>query len=152
MKRMKILIDADGCPVVELTLQIAKRFNIEVYILCDTSHRIEREGAETIIVSKGADAVDFVLINKVKPGDIVLTQDYGLAAMVLSKKGYPIHQNGMLYTDDNIEQLLWTRHLAKEARRQGGHLKGPKKRHHEKDIVFEKNLTELIECCLGISF
>ncbi|PHV72060.1 hypothetical protein CS063_00855 [Sporanaerobium hydrogeniformans] len=142
---MKILIDADGCPVVELTLQMARQFNIEVCILCDTSHRIERQGVETIVVSKGADAVDFVLINKVQAGDIVVTQDYGLAAMVLSKKGHPIHQNGMLYTEDNIDQLLWTRHLAKEARRQGGHLKGPKKRQHENNEAFKQNLYQLIE-------
>ena len=81
---MNILIDADGCPVVDLTLQIAKQFGIPVIILCDTSHQIEREGAQTLVFDKGADSVDFALVNRVKPGDIVVTQDYGLASMCLA--------------------------------------------------------------------
>ena len=79
---MAILIDADGCPVVDLTLQIAKRFGVPVIILCDTSHQIEREGAQTLVFDKGADSVDFALVNRVKPGDVVVTQDYGLAEYV----------------------------------------------------------------------
>ena len=68
---MNILIDADGCPVVNLTLQIAKRFGVPVIILCDTAHQIEREGAQTLVFDKGADSVDFALVNRVKPGDAV---------------------------------------------------------------------------------
>ena len=83
---MNILIDADGCPVVDLTLQIAKRFGISVIILCDTSHQIEREGAQTLVFDKGADSVDFALVNRVKPGDVVVTQDYGLANGVPMKQ------------------------------------------------------------------
>ena len=82
---MNILIDADGCPVVDLTLQIAKRFGIPVIILCDTAHQIEREGAQTLVFDKGADSVDFALVNRVKSGDVVVTQDYGLASMCLAK-------------------------------------------------------------------
>ncbi len=83
---MNILIDADGCPVVDLTLQIAKQFSIPVVILCDTSHQIEREGAQTLVFDKGADSVDFALVNRVKPGDVVVTQDYGLANGVPMKQ------------------------------------------------------------------
>ena len=79
---MTILIDADGCPVVDLTLQIAKQFGVPVIILCDTSHQIEREGAQTMVFDKGIDSVDFALVNRVKPGDVVVTQDYGLATYV----------------------------------------------------------------------
>ena len=74
---MTILIDADGCPVVDLTLQIAKQFGVPVIILCDTSHQIEREGAQTMVFDKGIDSVDFALVNRVKPGDVVVTQDAG---------------------------------------------------------------------------
>ena len=73
---MRILIDADGCPVVDITIRIAKAHNLECIILCDTSHFFERDGATTITVSKGADAVDFVLVNMVKAGDLVITQDF----------------------------------------------------------------------------
>ena len=83
---MNILIDADGCPVVDLTLPVAKQFGIPVIILCDTSHQIEREGAQTLVFDKGADSVDFALVNRVKPGDVVVTQDYGLANGVPMKQ------------------------------------------------------------------
>ncbi|WP_017754467.1 YaiI/YqxD family protein [Calidifontibacillus oryziterrae] len=138
-----ILVDADACPVIDPTIKVAKEFNLSVILICDTSHYIEREGATTITVSKGSDAVDFVLVNRVQVGDIVITQDYGLAAMVLAKKGYAIDQNGRLYTPENIDQLLFTRHLAKKIRESGGRTKGPKKREKESDIRFEESLKRL---------
>ena len=124
---MKILIDADGCPVVKQTTQIAKENNIEVVIFCDTSHIINSDYAQIITVSKGADSVDFALVNEVKSDDIVVTQDYGLAAMVLSKGGKAITQNGMIISDSNLGLLLTSRYESKKARMSGAHLKGPKK-------------------------
>ena len=79
-----ILIDADGCPVVDLTVRIGRSHGVPMKILCDTAHRIEREGAETLVFDKGADSVDFALVNRITPGDIVITQDYGLATMCLA--------------------------------------------------------------------
>ncbi len=107
---MTILIDADGCPVVDLTLQIAKRFVVPVIILCDTAHQIEREGAQTLVFDKGADSVDFALVNRVKPGDVVVTQDYGLASMCLAKCARVLNQNGLEYTADNIDALMLRRY------------------------------------------
>lgn len=142
---VKLLIDADGCPVVDLTIETAKRFQLPVLLLCDTAHEMQREGAETITVSKGADAVDFVLVNRVQKGDVVVTQDYGLAAMVLAKQGYPIDQNGRVYSDSNIDQLLHGRHVAKKIRQAGGRMKGPKKRRPEDNDNFERSLVELLK-------
>ena len=73
---MRILIDADGCPVVDMAVCMARQHNIECLLLCDTSHEFRKEGATTITVSKGADSVDFVLMNLLRKGDIVVTQDY----------------------------------------------------------------------------
>ena len=143
-----ILIDADACPVVNETIQISKQFGFDCILICDTTHEMHRDGAETVIVSKGADAVDFVLVNRVKKGDIVVTQDYGLAAMVLAKQGHPIDQNGRWYTEENIDQLLYARHKALKVRMAGGRLRGPKKRSKESDLKFEKSLKEL---CAKIS-
>ncbi|CAM3247668.1 YaiI/YqxD family protein [Filibacter tadaridae] len=140
-----ILVDADGCPVVNESIRIAKQFGFPCILICDTTHEMHRDGAETIIVSKGADAVDFVLVNRVKKDDIVVTQDYGLAAMVLAKKGHPIDQNGRYYTEDNIDQLLYARHTAKKIRMAGGRLRGPKKRSKESDLKFETSMTALCE-------
>lgn len=140
-----ILIDADACPVVNETIQIAGQYGFRCILICDTAHEMHREGAETVIVSKGADAVDFVLVNRVQKNDIVVTQDYGLAAMVLAKQGHPIDQNGRLYTDDNIDQLLYARHNAQKIRMSGGRLRGPKKRRKENNLRFEKSLRKLCE-------
>lgn len=141
----KILIDADGCPVVGQTIELAKAYRLPVILICDTSHEMHREGAETITVSKGADAVDFVLVNRVDKGDIVVTQDYGLAAMVLAKRGVPIDQNGRVYSDENIEQLLHGRHVAKKIRQGGGRMKGPKKRRPEDNEKYGAALTALLK-------
>lgn len=142
---MRLFIDADACPVVDLAHQVAKKYQIPMIIVCDTSHFIERLGAETFIVQKGMDAVDFVIANKVKQGDVVITQDYGLAAMILAKRAYAINQNGFVYTEDNIEQLLFRRHVVKVARKSGARLKGPKKRTAEDDKRFKEGLTKLFD-------
>lgn len=141
---MIILIDADGCPVVESTLRIAKEHKIECTILCDTSHSFDRVEATIIQVSKGADSVDFALVNRMNPGDIVVTQDYGLAAMCLARGGIPVSQNGMEYNNENIDGLLMARHTAKKIRNSGGRLKGDAKRTRSQDLAFEEKLKELI--------
>lgn len=141
---MKILIDADGCPVVDAAIRLAKQHEKEVIILCDTSHVFERENACTITVSKGADSVDFVLVNMVQKGDLVITQDYGLAAMCLAKGAVPLNQNGLIYTNDNIDSLLLARHTAKKIRNAGGRLKGSAKRTCEQDEAFTNALSSLL--------
>ena len=141
---MKIYIDADGCPVVDITIRIAKKYGMECFIICDTSHVFEREGAKTITVSKGADSADFALVNMVGNGDIVITQDYGLSAMCLAKRALPISQNGMVYSSENIDGLLLQRHTAKKIRMAGGRLKGNSKRTKEQDIAFEDSLQKVI--------
>jgi len=145
-----ILIDADACPVVDETIRIAKQFGFRCILICDTTHEMHRDGAETIIVSKGADAVDFVLVNRVQKNDIVVTQDYGLAAMVLAKQGHPIDQNGRLYTEENMDQLLYARHTAQKIRMAGGRLRGPKKRSKESNVKFEASMRALCQRIAGI--
>ena len=142
---MKLLIDADGCPVVDLTVRLAREFGVKCLILCDTAHVFQKEGAETLTVSKGADSVDFALVNRVEPGDIAVTQDYGLAAMCLAKRARPLSQDGLLYTEENIGALLQSRYAAQKIRRSGGRLKGPKKRTSEQDAAFERTLRRLLQ-------
>lgn len=124
---MKILVDADACPVKDIIERIAKEFQIPVLMLIDTSHILYSNYSEIISVSKAPDAVDFALINRTNKGDIVVTQDYGVAAMALGKGAYAIHNSGKVYTDHNIDQMLMERHIAKKRRRAGerfgGHLK-----------------------------
>lgn len=141
---MNILIDADACPVTDIAIACARRHGVPVTLFCDAAHRMERPGAQTITVLRGADSADFALVNRVKPGDIVITQDYGLAAMALAKKAHALHQNGMAYTNDNIDALLLARHTAREVRMAGGRLKGPAKRTAAQDHAFRASLEALL--------
>lgn len=141
---MKILIDADGCPVVWLTVSVAKEYAVEAVIFCDTSHELREDGVKTVTVDKGADSADFAIVNCVESGDLVVTQDYGLAAMVLSKKGRALTQNGLEITPFNIDSLLASRYAAKKARMSKKHLKGPPKRTAEQDKAFEQTLRRIL--------
>ena len=142
----QVLIDADGCPVVDLTLQIARQFGVPVIILCDTAHQIEREGAQTLVFDKGSDSVDFALVNRVKPWDIVVTQDYGLASMCLAKCARVLNQNGLEYTADNIDALMLRRYENKKLLRAGKHPKGSPKRTKEQDVRFADTLEKILNC------
>ncbi|MEI6131856.1 MAG: YaiI/YqxD family protein [Bacillota bacterium] len=141
---MKILIDADGCPVVDITIALSKKHNIECILLCDTSHVFEKVGARTVTVSKGADSVDFALVNMAQKGDVVVTQDYGLAAMCLARAAKVISQDGMIYNDFNIDSLLNQRYVAKKIRMAGGRLSGNSKRTKEQDKKFEVEMEKLL--------
>lgn len=143
---MKILIDADACPVVSIVERLAEEKSIQVILFCDTNHVLRSVYSEVRIIGAGADAVDFALVNECQNGDIVVTQDYGLAAMVLSKQAAAIHQNGRWYTEQNIDTLLAERHLAKKARMSKAkhHLKGPAKRTVEDDMRFIESFKALL--------
>ncbi|MBO4877599.1 MAG: YaiI/YqxD family protein [Ruminococcus sp.] len=141
---MKIFIDADGCPVVDIAVRTARKYGMECTIICDTAHSIQREGAVTVIVDKGADSADFRLVNLVGEGDIAVTQDYGLAAMCLSKKATVINQDGRRYSEDNISGLLEFRAVSAKIRRSGGRTKGMPKRTAQQDKDFEAALVNLI--------
>ena len=141
---MKIIIDADACPVVDITVNTARERAIPCIIVCDNTHSIEREGAETIVVDKGADSVDCRIANLTEKGDVIVTQDYGLAALVLGKGGKALNQNGLIYTDANIENLLFTRFIGKKERMAGARTKGPKKRTAQNDADFIRALAECL--------
>ena len=142
----RILVDADACPVIRIVERVAKDCGVLVTLLCDTNHVLISDYSEIKVIGAGADAVDFALINLCRCGDIVVTQDYGVAALALGKGAYAIHQNGGLYTKDNIDQMLMERHLARKARMGKGkhHLKGPKKRTKEEDEAFESAFRKLL--------
>jgi len=150
---MRILVDADACPVVRIVEQTAERYKIPVVLLCDTNHVLQSSYSEIKVIGAGADAVDFALVNQCGKGDIVVTQDYGVAAMILGKGAHGIHQSGKWYTNENIDQMLMERHLAKKARMGKGkhHLKGPAKRTEDDDERFQESLCKLIEVVLHSS-
>ncbi|MBQ8796786.1 MAG: YaiI/YqxD family protein [Oscillospiraceae bacterium] len=142
---MKVLIDADACPVVDIAVTLCRQFHTECILMCDTAHVMQRDGVQTLIFDKGADSVDFALVNRVAAGDVVITQDYGLASMCLAKRARILHQDGWEYTEYNISGLMEQRHAAKKFRMAGGRTKGPSKRRPEQDEAFRKALQKLLQ-------
>ena len=148
---MNIYVDADACPVVRIVEKLAKKYSIPCTLICDSNHVMFSDYSQIVTVSAGADAVDFKLISLIKKGDVCVSQDYGVAAMVLGKGGFAIHQSGKWYTNENIDQMLMERHLAKKARRSSKkhHLKGPSKRTPEDDKRFEISFECMIQKVKG---
>ena len=144
---MNIYVDADACPVVRIVEKLAEKYEIPCTLLCDTNHVLNSNYSKVIIVGEGMDAVDFKLISLLSRGDICVSQDYGVAAMALGKGCFAIHQSGKWYTNENIDQLLMERHLAKKVRRSSkkNHLKGPAKRTTEDDQRFEESFEKMIQ-------
>lgn len=143
---MEVFIDADACPVVRIAERVAKKYNLKVNLFCDTNHILKSDYSNIIIIGAGADAVDIALINNCHKGDIVITQDYGVAALALGKGAFAIHQSGKIFTENNIDSLLMQRYVCKKQRMSSSkhHIKGPKKRTKEDDINFEINFEKLI--------
>ncbi len=145
---MRVFIDGDGCPVVSQAVAISKKYNLPCTVLCDTSHVINSDYAETVIVSKGADSVDFALVGMISKGDVAVTQDHGLAAMCLSKRAYVLNQNGTVYTQDNIDGMLFSRYVTKKIKNAGGRVRGPSKREKSQDEAFCNAFEEIIKAAL----
>lgn len=142
---MTVLIDADGCPVTDIAIRLCREFHIPCLILCDTAHEFHRDGADTLVFDKGADSVDYAIANRVRKNDLVITQDYGLASMCLSRGCRVLHQDGWEYTCDNIDALLLVRHESRKHRAAGGRFKGQKKRSTQQDQAFESALRVLLQ-------
>ena len=144
---MQIFVDADACPVVSIVEAVAKKYRVAVTLLCDTNHVLYSDYSEVVVVGAGADAVDYKLISICHKGDIVVSHDYGVAAMALGKGAYAIHQSGKWYTNENIDQMLMERHINKKARRSSSknHIKGPKKRTGEDDEHFAQAFEKMVQ-------
>lgn len=142
---MKVLVDADACPVVDIVVDLCRENSRECLLFCDTAHEMNREGATTLVFDKGADSVDFALVQRVCSGDVVVTQDYGLASMCLAKGAKVMHQDGWLYTEYNMDALLFQRHESRKFRASGGRTKGPSKRTKQQNEAFYDALKSILQ-------
>lgn len=151
---MQILVDADACPVKQIIVRLARQQRISVTMIMDTSHELDDGYSRVITVDKAADSVDYALMGLLTREDVVVTQDFGLAAMVIGKGARAINQNGLVFTDENMDGLLMERHIGQKIRRGGGRTKGPSKRTKEDDERFETAFKKLIAdysgaaCCI----
>lgn len=141
---MKIIVDADACPVKQIIENLCIRYKIKLIFVSNPHHIITSDWGKIITVDSESQSADIAIANLATENDIVVTQDYGLASMVLGKKAMAINPAGRVYTIDNIDGLLMQRFLNARARQVREKIKGPKKRNNEDDIKFEKNLSSLI--------
>lgn len=142
---MKIYVDADGCPVVKIAVKIAKENNLKIIIVKNFAHEIHDSYAEIVSVDISNDSADFYIVNRIEEGDLVVTQDYGLATLSLAKGAIPINQNGLVFTKDNIDGMLNQRHLHQQLRNQNKRHGNAKKRKSEADESFERALKSLVK-------
>lgn len=142
---MTIYVDADACPVTDTVIVEAGKNDIPVILVCDPAHEMRREGARTIVVEQGGDSADYRIANLAGHGDIVVTQDYGLAAIALARGARALSQNGLVYSDANIDALLFSRHAAAKNRRSGIRTKGPSKRTKADDARFLAALRKMLK-------
>ncbi len=141
---MTIYVDADACPVKEIIVQVAREYSLSVVMVLDTSHEWEDGYSQVVTVDRGRDGADIALINRTQKGDLVVTQDYGVAALALGKGASALNQNGLIYSSQNMDRLLFERHLGQKGRRAGGRTGNMRKRSALDDENFEKALRTVL--------
>lgn len=142
---MRILVDADACPGKHMIEKAAKENDIEVIMYCDINHVINSDYSRVKYLDSGFQSVDMYLINEAKSGDVIITQDYGVAALALGKKAYAINPKGYIYNDKNMDRLLFERHLSAKVRRGGGKTASHKKRTEEDDLRLYESIIKIIK-------
>lgn len=145
---MKVVVDADACPVRAQIVEAARARGVAVVMVYDNTHRIDDGYSKCVVVDKGADSADVALANLLSRGDIAVTGDFGAATLALARGAYAISFSGMRYDESNIDKLLFERFLGKKVRRGGGRTKGPHKRDAAQDTAFARAFGALLdECC-----
>jgi|SRR5699024_345101 len=145
---MKVIVDADACPVKDIIIEETKKRDVSLVLVSSLSHYSGRElppHVEAVFVEAGADAADFRIVQLAKRGDIVVTQDYGLASLLLPKGCTVIHHKGFEYSDENINHLLETRYMGSMIRKGGGRTKGPKPFSKEDQRAFTELFCRKLE-------
>lgn len=141
---MALLVDGDACPNLSQIKNIAQEAKVEMIVFVDYAHNLHDDYYKTIVCSVGSDSVDLVLLKYLKAGDLVITQDYGLAGLALSKGARVLHVSGKVINNDNIDQLLMMRYMAAKQRKSGVKTKGPAKRTAKVKNVFLEQLKEML--------
>ncbi|MDD4802324.1 MAG: YaiI/YqxD family protein [Syntrophomonas sp.] len=141
---MKILVDADASPVNEIIKKAARKYQLDLIFVSNVNHLIKSDYGKVMVVDGYSQSADVAIINLVKRGDLVITQDYGLASIVLSKGGLALHPSGKQYSEANIDGLLMQRYLNSQIRKAGGRIHGPHKRTKADNFLFSEKLTAIL--------
>ena len=141
-----IVVDADACPVKREIYETAERFGASVLMVASYDHRIEPEPGVTVVqVDRSSQSADMYIVNHVSPGNIVVTQDFGLACMAIGKGAVVLSPRGERYTNENIDYLMERRHMLAKQRRSGGKTKGPKAMSETDRDRFQQKLTKVLQ-------
>jgi len=142
---LRIIVDGDACPVKTEIIETAKIFAVPVCMVASFDHRLPQvDGVEMVQVDRSSQSADMFIANKVKAGDVVITQDFGLACLAIAKHAYTLSFRGETYTEHNIDYLLERRAEFAKRRRQGMRSKGPRPLTDEDRKKFQQNLTKLL--------
>ena len=148
-----LFIDADACPVKSEAISLARASGVPVVLVANGTQNLDRytsrKGVEAIQVSAGADAADFAVIERLSPGDIVVTQDIGLAAMVLGRGAFALSVRGKRFHLATIDAEMAVRHAEQKFRRSGGRTGGPSKFTDEDREHFIEVLERILAEALG---
>ncbi|KAF1300976.1 MULTISPECIES: YaiI/YqxD family protein [Enterococcus] len=145
---MRLVIDGDGSPVKEEVIQLGREYDLPVLIVTSVDHYTRKEYpdfVQFIYVDKGADRADYRIVKEIQPGDVVVTQDYGLASLVLGKKAHVFHHSGKEYQIETIDELLMQRYLGAQIRKAGKRTKGPKPFTLEDRQHFKQQLSQFLQ-------
>ncbi len=146
---MRLIVDADACPVKDIIFTIAREYRIPVILVCSIAHAMpENEISEIRWVERRPQAADIEIINLSQPEDIIVTGDYGLASLVIGKKARAISFRGMVYQENRMDALLEQRYLSQKIRDAGGRMKGPAPFLEKDERQFDKSLRKMIQAVL----
>ncbi|MDQ0058352.1 YaiI/YqxD family protein [Paenibacillus harenae] len=144
-KQRAVVVDADACPVKQEIADAVKPFSVRVLMVASYDHRIEaKPGIEVVQVDRSSQSVDLYIVNHIKAGDIVITQDFGLACIAIGKAAIVLSPRGEQYTNENIDYLMERRHESAKRRRSGGKTKGPKAMSDADRERFQQKLTKVL--------
>ncbi|MEG0367259.1 MAG: DUF188 domain-containing protein [Coprobacillus sp.] len=144
---MRILVDGDACPNREEISLIAKQYQVEMIVFVDYAHVIVSDDYQVVTCETGHDSVDMAVVNCTQAGDLVITQDYGLAGLILSKGAYVLHVSGQMINHDNIDGLLMSRYMSAKERKKNHRVKGPAKRTETMKQLFLQQIENIIKGC-----
>jgi uncharacterized protein len=141
---MKILVDADACPksVLQICTGLGHRYDVPVWTVASFNHNIESD--HHVLVGSDPQEADIKVMNLAEAGDVVVTQDWGLAAVTLGKGADCLSPSGREFRSSKVEFLLEEREVKAKIRRGGGRTKGPRKRTADEDQRFERALEHIL--------
>ena len=145
---MRIVIDGDGSPVKDEAIAVAKEFGLPVLIVTSVDHfttKIYPDFIQFIYVDKGADGADYRIVKEIQEGDFIITQDYGLASLLLGKNVRVFHHSGKEYLPETMDSLLTQRYLGAQMRKAGKRTKGPKPFTKENREAFKHSFKQVIK-------